>query len=103
MLKQALKEFDMNDIKDLMQDSGDGEPPFEKQERKPLPQYHLESSRGDIIECHTNHTLQSYFGGRQLKDYTLLSKLGTGISVIGNKNEIPTVGSMVNHKRRKRR
>ncbi|OEU11655.1 hypothetical protein FRACYDRAFT_244773 [Fragilariopsis cylindrus CCMP1102] len=103
MLKQALKELDMNDIKDLMQDSDTDAPLFEKQERKPPLQYHLESSRGDVIERLTNHTLQSYFGGRQLKDYRLLSKLGTGISVIDNKNDIPTVGSMVNRRRGKRR
>lgn len=103
MFKQSLKELDINDIKDLMQDSTIDLPPFEKQERKPPPQYHLGTSCGDVIERLTNHTLQSYFGGRQLQDYRLLSKLGTGISVINNKNEIPTVGSMVNHRRGKRR
>ena len=51
----------------------------------------------------TRHTLQSYFGGRQLKDYKLLSKLGTGLSIIDSKNEIPTVGSLVNHKQGKRK
>ena len=49
----------------------------------------------------TRHTLQSYFDGQQLKDYKILSELGTGMSMIDNKNEIPTVGSFVNHKRGK--
>ena len=49
------------------------------------------------------HTLQSYFAGRQLKDYKILAKLGTGLLVIDNKNEIPTVGSLVNHKQGKRK
>ena len=52
----------------------------------------------------TRHTLQSYLGGRQLKDYKILADLGsTGLLVIDNKNEIPTVGSLVNHRRGKRK
>ena len=60
--------------------------------------YYLKSSQGDKKDRLTRHTLQSYFGGRQLKDYKILSELGIGLSVIDNKNEIPTVGSLVNHK-----
>ena len=103
MLKQALTELDVNDIRDFLNDGSNSDMPFEKQLRAPPPQYHLESSRGDVKERLTNHTLQSYFGGRQLQDYGVLSQLGTGISVVDNKNEIPTVGSLVNRKRGKRR
>jgi hypothetical protein len=67
--KQALKELDIYDIKDLLHNDINDSPPFEKQERKPPPQYHLESSRSNVTECLTNHTLQSYFRGRQLQDY----------------------------------
>ena len=38
-----------------------------------------------------------------MKDYKILSKLGTGLSIIDSKNEIPTVGSLVNHKQGKRK
>ena len=38
-----------------------------------------------------------------MKDYKILADLGAGILVIDNKNEIPTVGSLVNHKRGKRK
>ena len=33
-----------------------------------------------------------------MKNYKILANLGTGFLVIDNKNEIPTVGSLVNHK-----
>ena len=77
--------------------------PFEKQKHKPPPQYHIESSRGDVKDRLIAFHLQSYFGGRQLKDYSLLFKLGTGLSVADNDQDIPTVGEMVNRKRGKRR
>ena len=51
----------------------------------------------------TAYDLQTHFGGQKLKDFSLLSKLGTGISIINNVNEIPTVGELVNRKRGKRR
>ena len=38
-----------------------------------------------------------------MKDNKILSKLGTGLSVIDNKDEIPTVGSLVNYKQGKRK
>ena len=46
---------------------------FTKTDTKPPPQYHLESSRGNKKDRLTCHTLQSYFGGRQLKDYKMLT------------------------------
>ena len=52
---------------------------FEKEKCMPPPQYHLESSRGDVKDCLTAYQLQSCFGGRHLKDFGLLSKLGTGV------------------------
>ena len=76
---------------------------FTKTDTKPPPQYHFESSRGDKKDRLTRHTLQSYFGGQQLKDYEILADLSTGLLVINNKNEIPTAGSLVNHKQGKRK
>ena len=68
----------------------------------PPPQYHLESSHGDVKDQLTAFQLQSYFGGRQLQDYTILSKLETGLSVVDNDQNIPTVGELVNRKIGKR-
>ena len=65
--------------------------------------YKLESSRGDVKERVTPYQLQSYFGGRQINDFGLLSKLGTGIKIIGNDNDVPQIGSLVNRKRGKRK
>ena len=76
---------------------------FEKEKRAPPPQYHLESSRGDVKDRLTSYQLQSYFGGRHLKDFGLLSKLGTGVFVIDSDQDIPTIGELVNRKRGKRR
>ena len=78
-------------------------PNHSEKKRAPPPQYHLESSRGDVKDRFTAFQLQSYFGGRQLKDYTLLSKLGTGLSVVDNDQNIPTVSELVNCKRGKQR
>ena len=66
------------------------------------PQYHLESSRGDVKDQLTAFQLQSYFGGRKLSDHNLLSKLGTGLLVVDNDQDFPTVGILVNGKRGKR-
>ena len=38
-----------------------------------------------------------------MKDFCLLSKLGEGLSVVDNDDEIPTIGELVNRKRGKRR
>ena len=62
----------------------------------------MDSSRGAKKDRLTRYTLKSFFGGRQLKDYKVLSQLGTGLAVVDNKNEIPTVGSLVNQKRGRR-
>ena len=105
-LQSAFDHFDEEHLEDISDDDtvcADNRKAedFKKIDTKPPPQYHLESSRGDTKDRLSRHTLQSYFGGRQLKDYKILENLGTGLSVINNKNEIPTVGSLVNHKRGK--
>ena len=107
-LQSAFDRFDEKHLEDISDDDtvcADNREnvEFTKIDTKPPPQYHLESSQGNKKDRLTRHTLQSYFGGRQLKDYKILADLGTGLSVIDNKNEIPTVGSLVNHKRGKRK
>ena len=57
-LKQALTEFNVNDIRDFLNNKSNNDTPFQKQLRVPPPQYHLECSRGDVKERLTNHTLQ---------------------------------------------
>ena len=104
MMKEALKELNIDDIRDfLREEEPPDSKPFEKEKRAPPPQYHLESSRGDVKDRLTSFQLQSYFGGRHLKDFSLLSKLGTGLSVVDDDQHIPTVGELVNRKRGKRR
>ena len=107
-LLQILKEMNIHDIKDFINDNehfaqDEKDEQFTKDDRPPPPQYHLESSRGEVKDRVTANDLQTHFGGRKLKDFSLLSKLGTGISIINNVNEIPTVGELVNRKRGKRR
>lgn len=92
LMLEALKELNINDLKDILQEN---EPPDK--------QFHLESSRGDVKDRLTAYQLQSYFGGRKMKDFCLLSKLGDGLSVVDNDDEIPTIGELVNRKRGKRR
>ena len=72
---------------------------FEKEKGVPPSQYHLESSLGDVKDHLTSYQLQSYSGGRHLKDFGLLSKLGTGISVVDFDQDIPTIGELVDQKR----
>ena len=89
-LQSAFDRFDKEYLEDISDDEtvcanncNQGKE-FLKTSTKPPPQYHLESSQGDKDDWLTRHTLQSYFGGRKLKDYKILSKLGTGLSVIDN-------------------
>ena len=107
-LQSAFDHFGEKHLEDISDDEtvcadNQEDEDFTKTDTKPPPQYHLESSRGATKDRLTRHTLQFYFGGRQLKDYKILADLGTGLLVIDNKNEIPTVGSLVNHKRGKRK
>ena len=103
MMMDALKELNIDDIRDFLKEESPNSKPFEKEKRAPPPRYHLESSRGDVKDRLTSYQLQSYFGGRHLTDYSLLSKLGTGLTVIDDDQEIPTIGELVNRKRGKRR
>ena len=49
-----------------------------------------------------SYQLHSYFGERHLTDYSLLSKLGTGLTAIDDDQDIPIFGELVDRKRRKR-
>ena len=103
MRMDTLKELNIDDIRDFLQKESPTSKPFEKEQRAPPPRYHLESSRGDIKDHLTSYQLQSYFGGRHRTDYSLLSKLGTGLTVIDDDQEIPTIGELVNRNQGKRR
>ena len=97
LMMVALKELNVNDIQDFLMAGGPEETEqFEKKKRVPSPQYHLESSCGDFNGQLMTYQLQSYFGGRHLKDLDLLSKLGTGVSVVDSDQDIPTIGELVN-------
>ena len=103
MMMDALKEINIDDICDFLQAEFLTSKPFKKEQHAPPPRYHLESSRGDVNDCLTSYQLQSYFGGHHLPDYSLLSRLGTGITVVDDDHDIPTIGELVNRKRGKRR
>ena len=103
LMMRALKELNINDIKDFLMAGGPAQTKrFEKEKRAPPPQYCLESSCGDVKDRLTSYQLQLYFGGRHLNDFGLLSKLGTGVSMIDSDQDIPTIGELVNQKRGKR-
>ena len=100
LMMEALKELNINDIKDFLMVGGPAKTEqFEKEKRAPPLQYHLESSRGNIKDRFISYQLQSCFGGRHLKDFGLLSKLGTGVSVLDSNQDIPTIGELVDQKR----
>ena len=49
LMIEALTELNINDIQDFLMAGGpDKSEQFEKEKRAPPPQYHLESSRGDV-------------------------------------------------------
>ena len=107
-LQSTFDQFDKEHFNDIYNDEtvcadncNKGE--FSKTATKSPPQYHLELIWGDKKDRLARHTLQSYFGGQQLKDHKILSKLGTGLSVIDNKKKILMVGLLVNHKQGKRK
>ena len=105
-VKQYLKGLTIEEIREFISDDAGttaGES-FDKAPRAPPPPYHIESSRGDTVDRVDRYTLQSYFGGRDLKDFRLLSKLGDGLSVVNSGNDdLECIGSLVNKKRGKRR
>ena len=90
-------------LSDLDEDPVDKPTAFQKDDRAPPPQYYLESSRGNAKHRVTSHQLRNQFGGRKIHDFALLSKLGTGISVIEEGTDILTVGELVNRKRGRRK
>ena len=98
MVMDALKELNIQDIQNFLKDNHSEEQQFKKGERAPPLQYHLESSCGNVKDWLTAYDLQHYFGGYKIKDFSLLSQLGDGITVDDDVNEIPTVGKLVNHK-----
>ena len=57
---------------------------FIKDNRLPSPQYHLESSQGKVKNHVTALILQTHFDDQKLKDFSLSSKLKTGISIVNN-------------------
>ena len=63
MMMDALKELNIDDIRDFLQEESPTSKPFEKEQRAPPPRYHLESSREDVKDRVTSYQLQSYFGG----------------------------------------
>ena len=65
------------------------------------PQFTPESARSKK-ERYTTHELQTLFGGREIKDYGILTKLGTGITVANLEDNVPSVGKLVNRKRGRR-
>ena len=93
---EALKEFNINDMKDLFMAGGLAQTEqFEKGKRAPPPHYYLESSHGDAKDCLTSYQLEPYFGGRHLKDFDLLFKLDTGVSAIDFDQNIPTIRNYI--------
>lgn len=83
MMCDALKEQNIDGSRDFFKEE---EPSnfktFEKEKTALPPQYHLESSWGKVKDRLTAFQLHSYFRGCHLKDFSLSSKLGTGISVV---------------------
>ena len=103
LMMEALKELNIHDICDFLQENVPPDKPFKKESRASPPNYHLESSRGTVKDRLTAHQLKTYFGGKNLRDFSVLSSLGEGLTVVDNDHDVPTVGELVNRKRGKRR
>ena len=91
MMMDVLKELNIDDICDFLKEESPTSKPFKKEKRAPSSRYHLNSSRGNVKNCLTPFQLQSYFGGRHLPDYSVLSKLGEGLTVVNDYHDIPTI------------
>ena len=67
----------------------------------PLPPNYstVESARGVAPERYSRYELETMFGGRQLKDYGVLTGLGDGIKMNNTSKELLTIGRLVNIKR----
>ena len=51
MMMDALKELNIDDIRDFPKEESPSSKPFEKEKRAPPPIYYLEYSRGDVKDC----------------------------------------------------
>ena len=102
MMMDALEELNIDDIRDFLQEKSPTSKLFEKEQRVPPLRYHLGPSRGDVNNRLTSYQLQSYFRVRHFTDFSLLSKLGTGLTVIDDDQDILTIGELVNRKLGKR-
>ena len=69
----------------------------------PPPTQFVPDSATKAVVKYTRYELETFFGGRQLSDYKVLSDLGSGIHVLNNQNDVQTVGKLVNRRRGKRR
>ena len=61
MMRDALKELNIDDIRDFLTEEFPDSKPFKKEKQAPPPRYHLESSCGNVKDCLTPFQLQSYF------------------------------------------
>ena len=94
-LKQFLQGLTPSDIQDFIADNETSNHNLPHVDQTyPPPMYHIKSSWGDVKERVTSYDLQSYFGGRQLQGFSLLSRLGTGIRSVGNDNKVPQIGKL---------
>ena len=98
IMMDALKELNIEDVWDLLNDNDTEDRQFEKERQEPPPNYHLESSQRNVDKWLTAYNLQHYFVSWNIEDLSLLSQLSEGIAVVDNDNKIPTVGKLVNRK-----
>ena len=71
----------------------------------PLPPNYsvVESAKGSSPDRYSRYELETLFGGRRLRDYSVLSQLGTGIRINNTSDTMHSVGSLVNIHRGRRR
>ena len=63
----------------------------------------VESAKGASPDRYSRYELETLFGGRQLKDYSVLGGLGDGLKLCNTNAEVLTIGRLVNIKRGRRR
>ena len=64
----------------------------------PPTQTVMDSAASDAPHKRSRHKVENLFSGRQLKDCTLLSKLGKSMQVTSSEDDIPSVGKLVNRR-----
>ena len=79
--------------------SNDDKNTFDRLNNQPSPSSFVESSKGKQKDRLSRHTLRSLFGGRALKDYKILTQLGTGLHVTDNDDTVPSIGQLTNIRR----